>query len=156
ENTSQQQMTAAVRAEINTIESDGLIQEMTLNEVIAHADFVDDAIGDVTKNIIIGAIIAIVVLLLFLGNMGGRLIISVSFPMSLLLTILVVGVLDYIMNLLTLIGLGLGIGMMVDSSIVMLEAIYKKKEQGLGALAAVIAGTKQVATAIIASALTTI
>src|SRR5690625_4960462 len=129
ENTSQQQMTKAVRDEIDAIESDGLIQDMTLNEVIAHADCVDDAMGDVTKNIIIGAIIAIVVLLLFLRNVRATLIISVSIPTSILLTILAMGVLDYSMNLLTLIGLGLGIGMMVDSSIVMLEAIYKKKEQ---------------------------
>src|SRR5690625_3892465 len=128
---------------------------MTLNEVIAHADFVDDAMGDVTKNIVIGGIIAIVMLLLFLRNIRATVIISVSIPTSILLTVLAMHVLDYSMNLLTLIGLGLGIGMMVDSSIVILEAIYRKKEQGLSSVAAVIDGTKEVAIAIIAYALTT-
>lgn len=156
ETASQQAMTHAVRNEIAAIESEGLIEDMTMNEVIAHADFVDDAMGDVTKNIIIGGIIAIVVLLLFLRNLRATIIISVAIPTSILLTMIAMGILDYSMNLLTLIGLGLGIGMMVDSSIVMLEAIYSKKEQGLHPVAAVIAGTKEVASAIIASALTTI
>src|SRR5699024_4239944 len=68
DNASQQAMTTAVREEIDDIEAAGLIKNMTLNEVIAHADFVDDAIDDVTTNIMIGGIIAVVVLLLFLRN----------------------------------------------------------------------------------------
>ncbi len=156
ENVSQKAMTTAVRDEISKIKSAGLGTDMTLNEVIAHADFVDDAMGDVTKNIVIGGIIAIVMLLLFLRNIRATVVISVSIPTSILLTVLAMHVLDYSMNLLTLIGLGLGIGMMVDSSIVILEAIYRKKEQGLSSVAAVIEGTKEVATAITASALTTI
>lgn len=156
ENSSQQAMTSAVRKEIAAIQADGLVEDMTLNEVIAHADFVDDAMDDVTKNIIIGGIIAIVVLLLFLRNIRATIIISVSIPTSILLALIAIGLLDYSMNLLTLIGLGLGIGMMVDSSIVLLEAIYSKKEQGLSPVASVLSGTKEVATAIIASALTTI
>lgn len=154
--TSQQAMTAAVREEIAAIESAGLIEDMTLNEVIAHADFVDDAMGDVTTNIIIGGIIAIAVLLLFLRNLRATIIISVAIPTSILLTMIAMGLLNYSMNLLTLIGLGLGIGMMVDASIVMLEAIYSKKYQGLAPVRAIVEATKEVATAIIASALTTI
>ena len=152
ENVSQKEMTAAVRDEI----ADMNLDKMELNEVIAHADFVDDAMGDVAKNILIGGILAIVILLLFLRNIRATVIISISIPTSILLTIIAINVLDYSMNLLTLIGLGLGIGMMVDSSIVMLEAIYRKKEQGLAPVEAVLTGTKEVATAITASALTTI
>lgn len=156
ENTSQKAMTAAVRAEISDVKSDGLMNDMTLNEVVAHADFVDDAMSDVTMNIILGGIIAIVILLVFLRNIRATIIIGISIPTSILLTVIAIGVLDYSLNLLTLIGLGLGIGMMVDSSIVILEAIYSKKEQGLDPVSAVLSGTKEVATAIIASALTTI
>lgn len=65
-------------------------------------------------------------------------------------------ILDYSLNVLTLLALGLGIGMMVDSSIVILESIYKKKEEGLKPLDAVISGTKEVSSAVIASMLTTI
>src|SRR5699024_577638 len=128
----------------------------SLNEVVSHSDFVNDAMHDVTKNILIGGMIAIIVLLLFLRNIRATIIISVSIPTSILLTIIGVGLLDYSLNLLTLIGLGLGIGMMVDSSIVMLEAIHHKKEQGLRSMEAVLTGTKEVASAIIASVLTTI
>ena len=64
--------------------------------------------------------------------------------------------LDYSFNILSLISLGLGIGMMVDASIVILESIYKKKEEGLEGLDAVVQGTKEVASAVIASMLTTI
>src|SRR5690625_6049590 len=62
EDVSQKAMTTAVRDEISEVKSAGLGTDMTLNEVIAHADFVDDAMGDVTKNISSGGIIAIVIL----------------------------------------------------------------------------------------------
>src|SRR5699024_3021099 len=73
-----------------------------------------------------------------------------------LLTILTMNFMDISFNLASLIGLGLGIGMMVDASIVVLESIYKKKEQGFPNVKAVIEGTKEVATAVISSMLTTI
>lgn len=153
---SQNDMTKAVRDELQKIHKEGLVDGFTVNEVIAHADFVDDSMSDVTMNILIGGIIAIVVLLLFLRNIRTTFIIGLSIPTSILLTMIAMGLLDYTMNLLTLIGLGLGIGMMVDSSIVILESIYSKKEQGLSNLEAVLEGTKEVTTAIIASVLTTI
>lgn len=156
ENASQKDMTAAVRDEISQMKSAGLINDMTLNEVIAHSDFVNDAMSDVIKNIIIGGIIAVIVLLLFLQNIRATIIIGISIPTSILLTIITMGILDYSLNLLTLIGLGLGIGMMVDASIVILESIYSKKEAGFNSIDAVVAGTREVASAITASALTTI
>src|SRR5690625_4647285 len=64
--------------------------------------------------------------------------------------------LDYSFNMLSLVGLGLGIGMMVDASIVVLESIFKKKEQGYSNLESVIVGTKEVVGAVISSMLTTI
>ncbi|ONK21670.1 acriflavin resistance protein [Bacillus sp. VT-16-64] len=153
---SQADMAEAVRNELRKIEEEGLVKGFTVNEVIAHADFVNDSMNDVTTNMWIGGMIAIVVLYLFLRNIRAAFIIGLSIPTSILLTFIAIGLLDYSMNMLTLIGLGLGIGMMVDSSIVILEAIYKKKEQGLNNLQAVLEGTKEVASAIIASVLTTI
>src|SRR5690606_31036082 len=84
------------------------------------------------------------------------LIIAVSIPTSVLLTFLTVYMLGYSLNMLTLIGLGLGVGMMVDSSIVILESIYRQRELGLAKLEAVLAGTKEVAGVVLASRLTTI
>ncbi|MGM8364925.1 efflux RND transporter permease subunit [Virgibacillus sp. W0181] len=150
------EMADAVRDEVKEIKEEGLPGNIKIEEIAAQADYVDNAIDGVADNIIIGAIIAIVVLMLFLRNIRAIFIVSLSIPASILLTVLVMSLLDYSLNLASLIGLGLGIGMMVDASIVVLESIYKKKEQGLNNKEAVITGTKEVATAVIASMLTTI
>ncbi|SES64725.1 hydrophobic/amphiphilic exporter-1, HAE1 family [Oceanobacillus limi] len=155
-NTTQIELAEAIRAEIADIREEGLVDGFQLNELVAQADYIEDSINGVTKNIIIGGILAIVILLLFLRNIRATTIISISIPTSILLTFITMWLLDYSFNILTLIGLGLGIGMMVDSAIVILESIYRKKEEGLEATKAVIEGTKEVATAVIASMLTTI
>ncbi|MBM7660973.1 HAE1 family hydrophobic/amphiphilic exporter-1 [Bacillus mesophilus] len=150
------EMAEAVRAEIKNIREEGLVEGFELNEMVAQADYVKDSIDGVTSNILIGGIIAIVILMLFLRNIRATIIVGLSIPTSVLLTFTAMWLFDYSFNMLTLIGLGLGIGMMVDSSIVILESIYRKKEQGTSNFKAVIEGTKEVATAVIASMLTTI
>ncbi|WP_186576343.1 efflux RND transporter permease subunit [Aquibacillus kalidii] len=150
------EMAEAVRAEVEKIRDEGLIEGFELNEMVAQADYVQDSIDGVTSNILIGGLIAIVILLLFLRNIRATIIVGLSIPTSVLLTFIAMWLFDYSFNMLSLIGLGLGIGMMVDSSIVILESIYRKKEQGLTNLSAVVEGTKEVATAVIASMLTTI
>ncbi|MDQ0231669.1 HAE1 family hydrophobic/amphiphilic exporter-1 [Metabacillus malikii] len=149
-------MADAVRQEVEKIEDEGLVKGFELNEMVAQADYVQESIDGVTNNILIGGIIAIVILLLFLRNVRATLIVGISIPTSILLTFISMWLLNYSFNILTLIGLGLGIGMMVDSSIVILESIYRKKEQGLKGMQAVLKGTEEVATAVIASMLTTI
>jgi HAE1 family hydrophobic/amphiphilic exporter-1 len=155
-NVSQIEMAKAVRAEVAKIKEEGLVDGFDLNDVVSQADYVQESIDGVSNNILIGGILAVVILLLFLRNFRATLIVGLSIPTSILLTFISMWLLDYSFNVLTLIGLGLGIGMMVDSAIVILESIYRKKEQGLERLEAVIAGVKEVATAVIASMLTTI
>ncbi|MFC0471293.1 efflux RND transporter permease subunit [Halalkalibacter kiskunsagensis] len=155
-NVSQIEMAKAVRAEVAKIKEEGLINGFELNDVVSQADYVQESIEGVSNNILIGGILAVVILLFFLRNFRATLIIGLSIPTSILLTFISMWLLDYSFNVLTLIGLGLGIGMMVDSAIVILESIYRKKEQGLESLAAILAGIKEVATAVIASMLTTI
>ncbi|MFT4414697.1 efflux RND transporter permease subunit [Fredinandcohnia humi] len=150
------EMAEAVRKEIKKIRDENLVANFSLNEVVAQADYVQESIDGVKSSIFLGGIIAIVLLVLFLRNIRATFIIALSIPSSVLLTFTAMWLLDYSFNMLTLIGLGLGIGMMVDSSIVILESIYKKKEQGLPKLEAVIEGTKEVGGAVIASMLTTI
>lgn len=150
------EMADAVRTEIENIRKENLVNHFELNEMVAQADYVKDSIDGVTDNILIGGIIAVAVLLIFLRNLRATFIIGISIPTSVLLTFATIWVFDYSFNIITLIGLGLGIGMMVDSSIVILESIYKKIEQGLSKFDAVIKGTKEVASAVIASMLTTI
>ncbi|WP_226645360.1 efflux RND transporter permease subunit [Mesobacillus subterraneus] len=150
------EMAEAVREEIKQIRKEGLISGVELNEMVAQADYVKESIDGVTNNILIGAAIAVAILMLFLRNIRATLIVGLSIPTSVLLTFASMWAFGYSFNMLTLIGLGLGIGMMVDSSIVILESIYRKKELGLKSLEAVITGTKEVATAVLASMLTTI
>ncbi|MBT2685079.1 efflux RND transporter permease subunit [Bacillus sp. ISL-37] len=150
------EMAEAVREEIKQIREEGLVSGVELNEMVAQADYVKDSIDGVTSNILIGAAIAVAILMLFLRNIRATMIVGLSIPTSVLLTFASMWVLGYSFNMLTLIGLGLGIGMMVDSSIVILESIYRKKELGIKNMEAVIQGTKEVATAVLASMLTTI
>nr|WP_090892916.1 efflux RND transporter permease subunit [Evansella caseinilytica] len=149
-------MAEAIRNELQAIREEGLVDGFTLNEMVAQADYVQDSIDGVSNNIVIGAAIAVAILLLFLHNLRATFIIALSIPTSILLTFATMWLFDYSINILTLIGLGLGIGMMVDASIVILESIYRKKQQGLAGMEAVVAGTKEVATAVIASMMTTI
>ncbi|MBM7587106.1 HAE1 family hydrophobic/amphiphilic exporter-1 [Bacillus pakistanensis] len=150
------EMTEAVREELKDIRDEDLIKGFDVNEIVAQSDYVKESIDGVTSNIIIGAVIAFAILLIFLRNIRATIIVGISIPTSVLLTFSTMWLLDYSFNMLTLIGLGLGIGMMVDSSIVILESIYRKKEQGLSKLDAVLEGTKEVSSAVIASMLTTI
>lgn len=148
-------MTEAVRQEIANIKAT-FDNGIELDEVVAQADYVKNSIDGVKDNVIAGGIIAIVVLLLFLRNIRATIIVSLSIPASILLTFMTMIFLDYSFNLFTLIGLGLGIGMLVDAAIVVLESIFKKKQLGYNNLTAVIEGTKEVFGAVVASMLTTI
>lgn len=150
------EMANAIRDEVKKIKEEKLVNGFELNELVAQADYVQESIDGVTSNILIGGAIAIAILLLFLKNLRATFVIGLSIPTSVLLTFSAMWLLGYSLNILTLIGLGLGIGMMVDSSIVILESIYRKKEQGLKKFEAVIEGTKEVGSAVIASVLTTI
>ncbi|GIP63115.1 acriflavin resistance protein [Virgibacillus pantothenticus] len=150
------ELAEAVRHTLDEIHDDDLVNGFSMNEIVAHGDFVNDSMNSVTKNMVIGGVIAVLVLLLFLRNFHAIVIIGVSIPTSILLTIVSMWLGGYSLNMLTLVGLGLGIGMMVDSSIVVLESIYKKKEQGFSSYEAVVQGTSEVSNAIIASVLTTI
>lgn len=146
----------AVREEVQAIHDEGLVEGFQFNEVVAQADYVSDSIDGVSNNVIIGGILALVVLMLFLRNVRATFIVGLTIPISILLTFAVMWMLDYSFNMLSLIALGLGIGMMVDASIVILESIYRKKEQGLKGTEAVVRGVREVATAVIASMLTTV
>lgn len=135
-NVTQIDMAEAVRSELADIRDEGFVTVFSMNEIIALGDFVEHSMDDVSINILIGGLIAIAVLLLFLRNFRATFIIGLSIPISILLTILSIWLLDYSLNLLTLIALGLGIGMMVDASIVILESIYRKKKEGMNGLEA--------------------
>lgn len=118
--------------------------------------FIESSIKEVRNTAIIGGLLAVVVLFLFLRNFVSTSIIAVSIPVSLLITFAPLHLLGVSLNVMSLGGLALGIGMLVDSSIVVLESIQRCRDEGDGIIAATLRGTNEVRTAVFASILTSI
>jgi HAE1 family hydrophobic/amphiphilic exporter-1 len=118
--------------------------------------FIEDAIKDVRHAAVEGALLAIVVIYLFLRRFLPTIIMSVSIPISLVAAFAPMHMTGITLNVMSLGGLALGVGRLVDDSIVVLESITKAREEGLDRLQAAITGTSRVAGAVIASTLTTI
>lgn len=156
------------KAGANTVEvSQGILQLIDeLNEdfpqinvvpVINQGNFIQRSIENVGRSVLYGGGLAILVLLFFLRNLRSTVIISLAIPISILATFSLLYFLGFTINLMTLGGLALGVGMMVDSSIVVLENIFRRRdENGETREVASAEGTMEVATAIIASTITTL
>ncbi|MBR6281475.1 MAG: efflux RND transporter permease subunit [Lachnospiraceae bacterium] len=110
----------------------------------------------ILKNMIIGALLAIIVLILFLRSAKPTLVVAFSIPFSVLLAVLVMYFTGISLNIMSMAGLSLGIGMLVDNSIVVIENIYRIRGKDIAAPRAAVQGARQVAGAIIASTLTTV
>ncbi|AXF57499.1 efflux RND transporter permease subunit [Salicibibacter kimchii] len=150
------EMTEAVRAEVEDMKAEGLPEDVELEEMLATADYITNDLRDIQTNVLYGGLLALLVLFTFLRSFRATAIVGISIPLSLLLTFSIMWLMDYSINVMTLLALGLGIAMMVDASIVILESIYRKLQQGLPKIEAVIEGTKEVSTAVLASMLTTV
>ena len=118
--------------------------------------FINSAIGEVKSSAILGIVLAIFVLFVFLRRMGTTLIVSLTIPISIVATFNLMFFNGLSLNIMTLGGLALGAGMLVDNAIVVIESIFRNQEKGLNIKEAVITGTSEVANAVIASTLTTI
>jgi HAE1 family hydrophobic/amphiphilic exporter-1 len=118
--------------------------------------FIESSVKEVRNTAVLGGLLAILVLFLFLRNALSTAIIAVSIPISLLITFAPLNLLGVTLNIMSLGGLALGIGMLVDSSIVVLESIYRCREEGDGVEAAANRGTSEVRAAVMASTLTSI
>ncbi len=144
-----------IEKEMTKIQAD-LPDNITLVPIMNQADYINMVIDTLVSNLVIGAILAILVLLVFLRNGRSTLIIAISIPLSLIATFALIYFSGMTLNLMTLGGLALGVGMMVDASIVILEGIVRKQEEGMGRIQAAISGAGELANAVVASALTTI
>lgn len=118
--------------------------------------FIKNAIGEVKSSAVLGIVLAIIVLFVFLRRMGTTLIVSLSIPISIVATFNLMFFSGLTLNIMTLGGLALGAGMLVDNAIVVIESIFRNQEKGMSVHQAVITGTAEVANAVIASTLTTI
>lgn len=117
--------------------------------------FIRNAIDNIRMSALIGMGLAMAVLILFLRSFRSTLIIGVSMPLSVLATFVLIYFGGFTLNMVSFGGLVLGIGMLVDNSIVVLESIFRKREEGLTARGAAVEGTREVSAAITASTLTT-
>lgn len=133
-------------------EYDGLDFSIMMNQ----GDYISIIIESVLSSILLGAILAIIVLALFLKDVKPTAIVAFSIPFSVLFAIVIMYFTDININVMSLAGLALGIGMLVDNSIVVMENIYRLRNKGIPAPKAAVQGTKQVAGPIIASTITTI
>jgi HAE1 family hydrophobic/amphiphilic exporter-1 len=133
-----------------------LPEDVRLVELFVSADFINDAISSVWQVALLGGILAVFVLLIFLRNLPTTLIVAVSIPLSIIVTVIGMYFFNLTLNMLSLGGLALGIGMLVDNSIVIIENIFRYRESGAKAGEAARHGSQEMANAIIASTLTTV
>jgi HAE1 family hydrophobic/amphiphilic exporter-1 len=140
----------------------GLVQELfeaervELELVADRSLFIESSINEVRNTAILGGLLAVLVLFFFLRDVRTTAIIAISIPISLLITFAPLNLLGVSLNIMSLGGLALGIGMLVDSSIVVLESIFRCREEGDDLEAAAVRGTSEVRGAVVASTLTTI
>jgi len=124
--------------------------------VLDESVFIKSAIGGVTQAVLIGGLLAILVLLVFLRRRRALIAVAVAVPLSLALTLVIFDFFDVSFNLISLSGLALGVGMLVDNAIVVVENIARLRDEGMSPSEAGIEGVSEVAGAITASTLTTI
>ncbi|WP_223675723.1 efflux RND transporter permease subunit [Novilysobacter selenitireducens] len=130
--------------------------DIELTVIDDQSQFIRHAISDVKKDAVIGGMLAILIIFLFLRDGWSTFVISLSLPVSIITTFFFMGQLGLSLNVMSLGGLALATGLVVDDSIVVLESIAKARERGLGVLEAAIVGTREVSMAVVASTLTTI
>jgi HAE1 family hydrophobic/amphiphilic exporter-1 len=118
--------------------------------------FIQGAIDEVKDSGLYGALFAVIILFVFLRRIGSTLIISIAIPVSIIATFNLMYFNGLTLNVMTLGGLALGAGMLVDNAIVVVEAIFRRREEGMSVMDAAIKGTSDVSGAITASTLTTI
>lgn len=130
--------------------------DLHLSVLMNQGIYIDMIVKSVVENMIVGAILAIIVLLLFLKDMRPTLVIACSIPLSVVFAVVLMYFTHITLNIISLSGLALGIGMLVDNSIVVIENIYRLRGEGYSIRKAAVEGASQVTGAIIASTLTTV
>ena len=152
------QVSAALQERLDQFreENGSLFSENGMQIVFDQAVFIGQAVDEVLNTAIIGGVLAVVILFLFLRDLKSTSIISLAIPISVIATFFLMFTSDVSLNIMSLGGLALGVGMLVDNSIVVLESIQRYRDQGLGVGDAARRGAGEVGTAVVASTMTTI
>ena len=148
------EVTANILSRLDEITSQDELNA-TYTVLLDQGEYINLAIGSVLQNIIIGGILAIIILFLFLRDIKPTLIVGLAIPISVIAAFMLMYFTNISLNLVSMGGLALGIGMLVDNSIVVIENIYRMIGEGKSKQEASIQGAKQIAGAITASTLTT-
>lgn len=133
-------------------ENDGLHISVLMNQGV----YIDLVVDAVVQNLLLGGLLAILILLFFLWDLRPTLIVACSIPLSVVAAIVAMYFSGVTLNIISLSGLALGVGMLVDNSVVVIENVFRLKQMGYSTKKAAIEGARQVAGAIVASTLTTI
>jgi HAE1 family hydrophobic/amphiphilic exporter-1 len=144
----------AVRDKIAELQS-SLPPGLSLTVLFDQSSFIQQSIDDVRTAAVEGGLLAIAVLVFFLRDFRSAMIVALAIPLSVIATFIFMYRMGVSLNVMSLGGLTLGVGMLVDDSIVVLEAIHRKRHQGMSLIAAAIEGTREVGGAVTAATLTT-
>lgn len=144
----------AVKAEVEITNRD--VPQIEILPLMDSSKYIRQSMNNVASSLIVGGILAILILFLFLRTVSSTAIIATAIPISVLATFGLVYFAGFTLNMMTLGGLALGIGMLVDGAIVVLENIYRHREEGQAAVESALVGTGEVASAVTASVLTTV
>ena len=147
-------VTKSLQKKFKGLESEN--SDLHLSILMNQGIYIEMIVQSVLENMIVGAILAIIILLIFLKDIKPTLVIACSIPLSVVFAVVLMYFTNITLNVISLSGLALGIGMLVDNSIVVIENIYRLRGEGYSIRKAAVEGASQVTGAIIASTLTTV
>ena len=147
------QVAKGVLRELEKVQRD--IPQIEVIPIIDTSEYIENSISNLGRSALFGGVLAILVLLFFLRHLGSTVVITITIPVAIIATFALMYFSGFTLNIMTLGGLALGVGMLVDSAIVVLENIFRLHEQGMSAEEAAVEGAEEVTAAIITSTLTT-
>ena len=147
------EVSRGVRAEMPSASGPGLPAGMRIELNYDRAEFIEASMNEVVKALGVAIVLVLVVIYVFLGNLRATAVPAVVVPVSVVATFIVMSALGYTVNTLTLLGLVLAIGLVVDDAIVVLENIYRRIERGQAPLLAALEGSREIGFAVVATTL---
>lgn len=130
--------------------------DVTITAVYDSSETIIDSLISIAQTLVVGVAITMLVLFIFFGDFKGSLIVGSSMPVSLLITLILMKFMGFSLNMITMGAMVIGIGMMVDNAIVVIEMCFRKKDEGMSYMDAAYEATKTVMASIVASTITTI
>ncbi len=143
-----------INSELETLSDNN--EGLHFTSLYSQGDYINIVVDGVLQNLLFGALLAIIILYLFLRDIKPTIIVACSIPISVVFAVVLMYFSGVTLNMISLSGLAIGVGMLVDNSVVVIENIYRLRGLGYSAIKASVNGARQVAGAIAASTLTTI